>query len=114
MIESSNNISISSSTSEQEALQIRNGSVAKIKQADNSLSIDAPNYSPDIIVRGKSQAKVDIEGTIASFEIREMSFLELDSGTLTLLSCGSMSYAEKDGGTISTVNGNCNYGSNSY
>ena len=43
-----------------------------------------------------------------------MSFLELDSGTLTLLSCGSMSYAEKDGGTISTVNGNCNYGSNSY
>ena len=43
-----------------------------------------------------------------------MSFLELDSGTLTLLSCNSMSYAEKDGGTISTVNGNCNYGSNSY
>ena len=63
---------------------------------------------------GKSQAKVDVDGTIASFEIREMSFLELDSGTLTLLSCGSMSYAEKDGGTISTVNGNCNYGSNSY
>ena len=114
-IESSdNNISITSNSSSEEALQVRNGSIARIKQASNSLSIDAPNYSPDIIVRGKSQAKVDVDGTIASFEIREMSFLELDSGTLTLLSCGSMSYAEKDGGTISTVNGNCNYGSNSY
>ena len=43
-----------------------------------------------------------------------MSFLGLDSGTISLLGCEKKSYAEKDGGSIDAVSGDCNYGSNSY